>query len=117
MPLKANKDKGMYVMIIILKEEKLLKKLISILIEFGMYDASVLDGEGIENLAVQTNPLFSSLRNLFSESYVYNKTIITPVVSKKDTASFLTVCKEQGIDFAESDIGSIMVIPCETIIM
>lgn len=106
----------MYVMIIILKEEKLLKKLISILVEFGMYDASVLDGEGIENLAVQTDPLFSSLRGLFSETYVYNKTIITPVSEKKTVRTFVKVCREEGIEFKGNDIGSIIIIPCEEII-
>lgn len=106
----------MYVLIIVLRKEELLKKLVSILVEFAMYDASVLDGEGIENLAVQTDPVFSALRGLFSETYVYNKTIITPIQSRQDLDSFLSVCRQEGIDFNGTDIGSIMVIPCEEII-
>ena len=103
-------------MIIVLKKEALLKKLVSILVEFELYDASVLDGEGIENLAMQTNPVFSTLRGLFTETYVYNKTIITPVQSRKDLDSFLSVCSQEGIDFRETGIGSVMVIPCEEFI-
>ena len=113
---KTRKDNGMYVMIINIKKEELLKKLISIMIEFEMFDSSVIDGEGIENLAMQTDPVFSSLRALFSETYVYNKTIITPVQSRKDLDTFLSVCSQEGIEFRGTETGSVMVLPCEEIV-
>lgn len=106
----------MFVMIIILKKESLLKKLISILVEFGMYDATVLDGEGIENIAMATNPVFSSLRDLFSETYVYNKTIITAAESRDLVDRFISVCTQEGIEFKGGEIGSLAVLPCELVI-
>lgn len=103
-------------MIIILRKEELLKKLISILVEFEMFDASVLDGEGIENIAMKTDPVFSSLRALFSETYVYNKTIISPVENRKDADEFLAVCRQEGIEFLGTETGTFLLLPCAEII-
>ncbi len=116
MTSKPPRGADMYTMIIVLKREKLLKKLTSILLEFGMFESTVLDGEGIENLAAQTNPVFSSLRSLFSDEYVYNKTIITPVEDRETIDGFLSLCKKEGIDFQGDDIGSVMAFPCELVI-
>ena len=99
-------------MIVILKKEALTKKLVSILIECGLYDSTVLDGEAIENVATQTIPLFSELRGLFGEELVYNKTVIAHVPDRGTIDDFIALCAKDGIDFAHDDVGVVMAFPC-----
>ncbi len=99
-------------MIVILKKESLTKKLVSILIECGLYDSTVLDGEGIENVATQTIPLFSELRGLFGEELVYNKTVIAYVPDRETIDDFVALCAKDGLDFANDDVGVVMAFPC-----
>lgn len=106
----------MQLVIIVLKNEKLLKKLISILIEFGLYDSSVFDGEGIENLAAATNPTFSTLRSLFSENYVYNRTILIPVEDAGTGEQLVRLCGKEGIDFSNEDTGIMVSLPCTRLV-
>lgn len=102
----------MYVMIIVLKNEKLLKKLVSALIEFELYDCTVLDGEGIENLAAQTVPLYSAVEGLFGKELVYNKTCLCYVPDFDIIQRFEKVCKKDGIDFTDKNTGMLMAFPC-----
>lgn len=104
----------MYIMIVIIKNEKKLNKLISILIELGLYDSTILDGECIETGVVDTLPLFKELALLFSnEEFIYNKTIITQVPDKETLDAFVNICLEEDIDFTKPNIGSVMAFKCD----
>lgn len=103
----------MYIMITVLKKEEQIKKLISVLLELGLFDSTVLDGEGIENVAALTMPVFSELRNLFGDESEYHKTIITYVQERENIDRFVNICREQGLDFKEEKTGFIIVFPCE----
>ncbi len=102
----------MYIMVIILKDESLLKKLLSLMIEFELYDATVLDGESIENIASKKIPLFSDLNTLFGQQTSYNRTILSYIPDGSTTENFIQLCKEEAIDFRQPDVGCIMTIPC-----
>ncbi len=103
----------MYIMITVLKKENQIKKLISILLELGLFDSTVLDGEGIENVAALTMPVFSELRDLFGQESEYHKTVITYVPDRRDIDTFVSICREEGIDFKSEKTGFILVFPCE----
>ncbi len=103
----------MYIMITVLKDEPRIKKLISILLELGLFDSTVLDGEGIENVAALTMPVFSELRNLFGEESQYHKTVITHVPERSTVDQYVEICREEGIDFKNDETGFILVFPCE----
>jgi|SRR5690554_879498 len=102
----------MYVMIIILKDESLVKKIFSLLIEFELFQSTVLDGESIENIAARKIPLFSDFNLLFGRESVYNRTIICYVPEGSTVDDFIKVCRKEGIDFQEQDIGCLMTFPC-----
>lgn len=102
----------MYVMIIILKDESLVKKIFSLLIEFELFESTVLDGESIENIAAKKIPLFSDFNLLFGRESVYNRTIICYVPDGTTVEKFIQVCREEEIDFLNQDIGCLMTIPC-----
>jgi len=102
----------MYIMVIILKEETLIKKIFSLLIEFELYQSTVLDGESIENIALKKIPLFSDLNMLFGRESIYNRTIICYVPKGAVIEKFVKVCRKEGIDFLNDDIGCLMTFPC-----
>ncbi|MFW5800895.1 MAG: hypothetical protein ACOCVC_02580 [Spirochaeta sp.] len=103
----------MYIATIVLKQEQLLKRISAILIECGLFDSTILDGEGIENVAGQTNPLFRELRGLFGQELVYNRTIIVHVPEREILDDFIALCKREKIDFAKPDVGFVMAHTCD----
>ncbi len=102
----------MKLLVIILKNERLLDRITSILLEVGLFDSSVLDGENIESLADTAMPLFSSFKALFGKDYSYNRTIISPVLDSDSIYEFTRVCEKEGIDFSNPEIGSLFSVPC-----
>ncbi len=103
----------MYIAIIILKQEALLKRLSAILIECGLFDSTVLDGEGIENAAGQGDSLFRELRGLFGGELAYNRTFIVHVPEREMLDDFVDLCRREKIDFTQRDVGLVMAYPCE----
>lgn len=99
-------------MVIILKKESLLKKILSLMIELELYDTTVLDGESIENVAAKKIPIFSDLNTLFGHQTSYNRTILSYIPDGTTTENFIELCREEGIDFREPEIGCVMTIPC-----
>ena len=97
----------MYLTIILFRDENKLKKLISIMLECGLYDSSVMDGEGIENLASTTAPIFSEITTFFGHELVYNRVIFTYVSDKSSLKEFVKLCKKEGIDFNNDSTGKL----------
>lgn len=98
-------------MLIVLREEELIGKVAPLLLELGLFDATILDGEGAENAAAAEVPVFSSFRSIFGEGYRYNKTLLVPVSSEDDVQEFTTLCDTQGIHFKDGSAGYILVFP------
>jgi hypothetical protein len=99
-------------MIIILKDESLVKKILSLLLEFELYQSTVLDGESIENIAARKIPLFSDFNLLFGRESAYNRTIVCYVPDGSTVEEFIKVCKKEEIDFQKQDIGCLMTFKC-----
>ncbi len=103
----------MKLMIIILKDESLLDRISSILLEVGLFDSSVLDGESIESLSDEGLPLFASFKSLFGKEYSYNRTLFIPVGDARDIKVFLHICQKEGIDFSNPEKACLMTLPCQ----
>lgn len=103
----------MYAMIIVILDETLLKRIVSILIELELFDATILDGEAPETVAVETLPVFKELAGILHGDSVYNKTIICHAQEERQVKKFIKICKEEGIDFTEEDTGWVMALKCD----
>ncbi len=101
----------MKLLVIMLKKERLLEKIITILLETGMFDSSVIDGENIETLAKSKMPLFTSFKALFGADYSYNMTIISPVYDSSSIKDFVKICDKEGIDFSNPETGTLLSLP------
>lgn len=100
----------MYLLAIILKNEKKLKKLVSIMIECGFYDSSVIDGEGIENLASTTAPIFSEIAIFFGQELVYNRVILAIAPDRESLLEFVKLCEKEKLDFNDEKTGKLIVL-------
>lgn len=103
----------MLTMIVILRNEEQTRTVVSTMIECGIFEATILDGEGVEHFAAETIPVFSSLGALFGDRSTYNNTIIAAVEDRRTVAEFVSLCAKAGIDFSQPGVGSVMAVPCE----
>ena len=106
----------MLVAVLVLKKEELLNAVSAVLIECGLFESTVLDGEGLENVAGQASELFRELRGLFGRELVYNRTFIIHVPERSMLDDFIELCKAEGIDFTKPNMGFLMAYPCEIFI-
>lgn len=105
-----------YVVILVLKSEGYAKPAISALIEMGLFESTVLDGEGVENVATETIPVLSEITALFGQDIVFNKTIITVVPDRDTVFEIERSLKRDGIDLHTPDVGTLLAFPCEIVI-
>lgn len=103
---------GMYVVMIILKSEAFARPVISTLVELELYDSSVLDGEGVENVASETAPILSEVTTLFGQDILFNKTIFTVVPNRHTITEIDQALKRDGIDLRKPEVGTLVAVPC-----
>lgn len=103
----------MRLLIIHLQKEEDLQTVASLLMELGLFDTAIVDGEGIENIGVPQDQLFASFQNLFGQGSAYNRTLICPVPDMNVIHTFLHLCEVQGLDFKAPDTGWIVSFPCD----
>lgn len=103
----------MRVLVVHLQKEEDLQTVASLLMELGLFNTAILDGEGIENIGVPQDQLFASFQNLFGQGSAYNRTLISPVPDMETIHSLIHLCDLQGLDFKKPDTGWILSFPCD----
>ncbi|TVQ98397.1 MAG: hypothetical protein EA403_14070 [Spirochaetaceae bacterium] len=103
----------MLTMFVVLRDEEQTRTVVSTMIECGIFEATILDGEGVEHYAAETIPVFSSLGSLFGDRSTYNNTIIAAVENRETVVEFVSLCAKTGIDFSQPGVGSVMAVACE----
>ncbi len=106
----------MLALIVTLKDESKIDKVMEALVECAIYNAAVLDGEAVENLATRTLPLLSSLGGLFGTDTIYTRTIVAAVEQREQITEFIAICAADGVDFRSGDTGWVMALPCEVFV-
>jgi hypothetical protein len=103
----------MTLLIVILKDEALVRKVVGALVEMELFDSTVLDGEAIENLAMRTIPLFEDVGRWFGQNLGYNRTILAALRDRSEADTFVELCRRDGIDLADPAVASLVLLPCE----
>ncbi|MDZ4200071.1 MAG: hypothetical protein U1E27_12400 [Kiritimatiellia bacterium] len=104
----------MVLLILNLKDERLIQKVVGVMLELEISDATVLDSEGLENLAVQTNPLFSEIGSLFGQNLAYRRTLLAQLPGRETLQDLVRLCRRDGVDLTDSEVATIWVLPCES---
>lgn len=103
----------MMLMIVILRDESLVRKVVGALIELELFESAVLDGEAIENLAVRTIPVFEDVGRWFGQSLGYNRTILVALRDRAEADAFFGLCRRDGVDLARPESATLLLVPCE----
>ncbi len=101
----------MIIVVIILNEEESLDDLLSVMMEFEITGATILDGVGMERILANDVPIFAGLVQSLGGSRPYNKNIIALFKDKGTLAGFIEVLKEIGVDFRKPGIGVLFALP------
>ncbi len=100
-------------LLVILKDERHLKTAVNALIEVGLFDATILDGEAVENLASQTLPLFADVGRWFGYNLAYNRTLLVVVPERRQAEEFVELCARDGVNLRDPSIAVMALLPAE----
>ena len=106
----------MELLVIILNKTEYLNDLLSILIEAGITQATMLDSEGMGHHLAYEVPIFAGLRRLVGEEKAHNKTILAIVQDNKLLEELEKLLKEIEIDFSKPGTGIMFTLPLSSII-
>lgn len=104
----------MYLVIIILTKEEILDDLLSILVELGSTDATIVETQSMEGFLAHRIPIFAGLRLQLSGKNVYAKTILAISDDKNIGGEIVQLLKDSGIDFNEG-MGRIITVKIDSI--
>lgn len=103
----------MHLALILLKNETLIHRVSRTLVELERFDAAVLDGEGIENIAVRSIPLFSEIGHLFGQNLAYNRMLFVPIEERAQLDEIVRACRRDGVDLTDPAVAVLWTLPCE----
>ncbi|MFO7897396.1 MAG: hypothetical protein R6U84_10720 [Candidatus Cloacimonadales bacterium] len=97
-------------MILQLNKENYLDDVIMALTEAGIEDTVVLSGESLGHKLVFDNPLFAGFRKSLGSEKGYANLIFAPA-SEEQIDFMLEELKNANIDFIQSELGKIILLP------
>ncbi|GEM_PF-1626000 len=100
-------------MVVILRDESRVETVVRALVELGMFDSTVLDGESVETLAVRTVPLFEAIGGWFGESRAYNRALIVALDDRREADAVVDLCRRDGLDLADPATACVLLLPAE----
>ncbi len=104
----------MYLVIIILNKEEILDDLLSIFVELGATDATIVESQSMGGFLAHRIPIFAGLRLQLGGKNVYSKTMLAISDDKNIGEKVIYLLKDSGIDFNDG-MGRIIVVKIESI--
>lgn len=104
----------MYLLIIILNQEKFLEEVMEVLVELGITDATVIESQSMEKVLAYEVPIFAGLRFQTKGQRKYSKTILALVDDKQLADEILRFLQEMDIDFMAPGVGRIITVKVES---
>lgn len=106
----------MELLVIILNRPESLNDLLSVLVESGITQATILDSEGMGRHIANEIPIFAGLKQLIGESSTHNRTILAIAKNKDLINDFQKLLKEIEVDFSKPGTGIMFSLPIENIV-
>ncbi len=104
----------MYLIIVFLTKEEILDDLLSILVELGSTDTTIIEGQSMGGFLAHRIPIFAGLRLQLGGKNVYSKTIFAISDDKGVGKKVVHLLRDSGYDFNES-MGRIVVLKAEEV--
>lgn len=106
----------MDLLVIVLNKVELLNDLLSLMVEVGIIQSTILDSEGMGHHLAYEVPIFAGLRRLMGEAKAHNKTILALIDDTKIIGELQKLLKETNIDFTHSGTGIMFTVPADNVI-
>lgn len=106
----------MQLLVILLNAREHLEKIISLLVEMRVTEATILEGQALGHFLAFEVPIFAGLRQLVGEKRQPTSTVLALVESESVFDELEHLMKQEGIDFAESGTGVMMTLPISKVI-
>ncbi|MHA2601019.1 MAG: hypothetical protein AM324_002675 [Candidatus Thorarchaeota archaeon SMTZ1-83] len=106
----------MYLLIIILNKEEYLDDVLSVLIEMGITDVTIVDTQSLEMALAYRVPIFAGLKFQLGGRTPYSKTIFALADDKNTGKEIIELLKEVGIDLEEKGVARIVTIAVESVL-
>ncbi|MCX7819561.1 MAG: hypothetical protein N2652_10225 [Kiritimatiellae bacterium] len=100
-------------LLLILKDERRIETVVNALIELGLFDATILDGEAVENLATQTLPLFADVGRWFGHNLAYHRALLIVLPERRAAEEFVDLCARDGLNLRDPQVAVMALIPAE----
>ncbi len=104
----------MYLVIVFLNKEEILDDLLSILVELGATDTSIVESQSMGGFLAHHIPIFAGLRLQLGGKSIYSRTLFAISDDKKIGEKIIYLLKDSGIDF-NAGMGRIIVVKIESI--
>jgi nitrogen regulatory protein PII len=105
----------MKLLIVIINKEEYFEKVLSILAELEVSNATILDSEGLGHFLAYEVPIFAGLRQLVGERKTASRTILA-LIEEDFLGKFKKILLEENIDFREPGTGLIITLPVSEVI-
>lgn len=106
----------MYLLIITLNKEEYLDDVLSVLVEIGITDATIIDTQSLEMALAYKVPIFAGLKFQLGGRTPYSKTIFVLTENKEAGNEIILLLKEVGIDLEEKGVARIITIKIESVL-
>lgn len=106
----------MYLLIIILNKEEYLDDVLSVLVEMGMTDVTIMDTQSLEMALAYKVPIFAGLKLQLGGRTPFSKTIFVLADDKNAGSEIIELLKEVGIDLEERGVARIITIGIESVL-
>lgn len=104
----------MYLVIIFLTREEILDDLLSILVELGSTDTTIVESQSMGGFLAHRIPIFAGLRLQLGGKHVYSKMIFATSDDREVGKKTVHLLKDSGYDFYDG-MGRIIVIKAEEV--
>lgn len=107
----------MELLIIFLYARQHLEKIVSLLVEVGVTEATITEGQALGQFLAFEIPIFAGLRQLVGEKRRHATTILAIVEGGEIVEDFVKLLKDEGIDFCEAGTGVLLSVPIRKAIL
>jgi len=105
---------NMYLLIVVLNREEFLEDVLSVLVELGITDATILDSQAMGRALAYEVPIFAGLRSLMEGRRTYSKTIFALVEDQDVGEEMVQMLRDMDIDLEVPGTGRIITLKVES---
>ena len=106
----------MKLLVIVINEHEYVQDVLEALLEIDLHGVTIVDTESVMQILAQEAPIFAGLRQMFSGTKEYNKTIFGLTDRDNILDELDATLKEVNLDLSRPGLGYAFTIPLEGVL-